>query len=242
MSSSNGSAIPGLLRLPPELRNPILRSAILTDLEQWVPPYNTPVWGYSLHRCKPPPPDVFREQKSDDHTSIPGLLFSCRFLHDECLALLLQDTRWLVRINVTDDAPTGANDFAHIQSLRPSFRNGIQNLVLHVMIPQSRKDERSLGPVGRLNALLDPQRNPLLFEKIVENVNELLHLMPGLENIHWMWDVWLGHSGIASVEEACARGVWRRIEKDWPGRDIHWTGQHGMGCYPAERYFDKGPV
>lgn len=178
----------------------------------------------------------------NDHTSIPGLLFSCRFLHDECLALLLEDkATFLVRINVSDTAQTGANDFARIDSLRQSFRNGIRNLALHVTLPR-RPDLNRFGPVQRLRHVLDPEYNPLLFEQIIENVNELLHLMQGLENIHWMWDSWLGHSGIVAIEEATARGVWRRIEKEWPGREIRWTGQHGMGDYDDERYFDMGPV
>lgn len=248
MASPFESNAPGLFRLPPELRTPILRSALLTGQEQWTPHYvdpawgNRPVWGYPLHRCKASVQEGFRVQKRNDHTSVPGLLFSCRFLHEECLALLLHDARFLVRINVTDEAPTGANDFAHIQSLRPSFRAGIRSMALHVMIPRLRPDARGLGPVGSLRFMLDPEHNPLLFEKVVENVNELLYLMPGLENIHWMWDVWIGHSGISWIEESCARGVWRRIEKDWPGREINWTGQHGFDCYDAERFFDMGPL
>ena len=207
-----------------------------------MPPYNRPVWGFPLHRCKPQVPEVFREQKRDDYTPVSGLLFSCRFLHEECLTLLSDNIPFLVRMNVTDDAPSRANDFAHIASLRPDFRNSISALALHVMLPQPLPSSRGIGPVERLRCLLDPQHNPLLHEKIIENINELLHLMPGLAKIHWMWDVWLGHSGIAWVEESAARGVWRRIEKEWPGREIQWTGQHTRGCYDAERYFDLGPV
>lgn len=248
-SSHSGIAVPGLLRIPPEIRAPILRDVLMKGQEQWVPHYNRQFWGFPLHRFKPgdsPEYQDFREyleQKSDDYASVAGLLFSCKFLHEECLALLLDNTRFLVRLNLMDQAPTGANDFAYITSLRPDFRSSITNLALHIMVPRPFKGPpQSGGPSAQFRYMMDPDNDPLLFEQVVENINELLHLMPGLKNIHMMWDVWLGNTGVAWAEESSAKRVWARIAKEWPGRQIHWTGSHSMGCYDAERSFDRAPV
>ena len=222
------STLPPLLRLPDELLLPILSGVLSSEQCTFVASFTQPLWGFPLHGAALD--DSSHKDlslKTRDQAPISGLLWSCKLLHEACLTLLVERYTFLVRINVRDDSPAGANGFCNILSLRRDFRHGIRSLVLHInFFPFGCSDF-----LHTFRSLHDTERNSFMYERIIENVNELLHMMPGLDRIHMVWDLYFGNSGLAEAQEVYTRKLWRRLRQEWPQRQIMWTGQSMMGRF-----------
>lgn len=74
-------------------------------------------------------------------------------------------------------------------------------------------------------------KDDLTFEKIIENINELLHLLPRVEDLYLVWDLYFGNGGIMLRQEAGARRICERVRKDWPGRKLKMRGWGCMGVF-----------
>ena len=238
---------PGLFRLPVELRAQILGDVLSAGMCSWVlSPYYPPAWGFPLHKNDPPHLDscdgwdegetFFEPRRGPDHAPIRGVLLSCRPLHHECLALLAERFAFIVQLNVRPDAPTGTNGFREIHALAPAFRQGIRSVVLHIafLTPEPK------GFWDRFTELMNTDTSPLFFERIVENINELLHLLPAVGKIHLVWDLYFGNSGMAMTQHRYSRLIWGRVSQEWPARTIVWTGQHCMGSFDPSTWWDEG--
>ena len=210
----DSAALPGLLRLPNELLSRILLDALqcgqISCLGQW----STPAYGFVLHQGSQSwlGSSETPLRRHPNYASIKGLLFTCKQLHHECLLLLAERFTFTVRINVRDDAPAGANGFQAIHALSPQFRVNIRKLSILISF---------LSPGGGNEQLwVNAKEKPLMFEKIVENINELLHLLPGVEKMHLIWGMFFGNQGFAMMQELYTRHLWNRLGKDWPRRKV----------------------
>ena len=221
--------LPGLLRLPPELRDRILLDVLSEGTSSCVPYYMASVDGFPLCVTNTLAAYPFIENnlvRYNPSASIYGVLSSCKQLYQDCLELLAENFTFIVQVNVRDDASTGANTFRKVQALDSAFSSRIKKLAipLSFITPEGNS---SFG-LEKFETMMNPDRNPLMFEKIIENVNELLHLMPGVEKVHLVWNMFFGNGGIAMTQERYARQLWERLRKEWPRREIEWTTQTCM--------------
>ena len=215
---------PSLLYLPQELRQVILHHVLHAECQTLVGPYFPRIWGFPLHNITlPKAMRFFPDTPSPISTnSLPGLLFSCSTLHNDTLALLASNFAFLVRVNVRADAPSYANHFAYIHALHPAFRSSVRRIVLHLSFMHGEKDYT-------WKAFVDYWTDNLAFEKIIENFNELLHLMRGVNEVHLVWDLYFGNSGMAERQKRGTRRIWRRVREEWPGRRLKLSVNHVMG-------------
>lgn len=225
---NDSAALPGLLRVPNELLSRILLDVLqcgqISCLAQW----SEPAYGYVLHQ--EPRSTETPLRRYPNFASIRGLLFASKHLHHECLLLLAERFTFTVFINVRDDAAAGANNFHAIHALNPLFQVNLRNLSILISF---------LTPDGGNEQLyVDAEKNPLMFEKTVENINELLHLLPGLEKMHLVWGMFFGNWGIAMMQEQYTRHLWNRLGKDWSRRKLACSAQHCMGWFDPSQTFE----
>ena len=227
------AALPGLLRLPNELLSRILLDVLQYGQISCLATWSTPAYGYVLHLGRRPSWQESTQtptQRHPDYASIRGLLFASKRLHHECVLLLAERFTFTVFVNVRDDAAAGANNFHAVHALNSLFRENIRSLSIHICF---------LTPYGGNDQLyVDPDKNPLMFEKIVENVNELLHLLPGLEKLHLIWGMFFGNYGFSMMQERYTRHLWHRLAEDWPRRKLACSAQHCMGRFEPSETFD----
>ena len=226
--------IPTLLRLPIELLSRILLDVLAAGQCNWLPDFHHPIWGFPLHKNKKALLEFEANGNSlsyhpFDYAPINGILYASKRIHHESLTVLAHTSKFLVHVDVREDTLTGVNAFREIQALSASFRNGIKRIVLFVSFLTPRADGVFLW--DEFLNMMDPEQNPLMFEKIVENVNELLHWMPGVEKMHLVWRMFFGNGGLALIKERYTRQLWERLGKEWPGRDIQWSAQTCMGSF-----------
>lgn len=112
------------LRLPVEIIDRILFPILNTELETWIPSSSSAILlcydhsvrlGLSQSRlCQP-----FQSRPRN----IRNLALSCRALQQASQGLLITKYKFLITVNVTEEAPAGANSFMGLDTLHLPFRH-----------------------------------------------------------------------------------------------------------------------
>lgn len=230
------SHVPGILRLPLELRSRILLDVLSAGVCSWML-YSDQLNGFALH--KDDPIDLGTQYRSLSPTTagyarIRGILLSCKSLHEDCLHLLARNFTFIVHIDPRHTAPSGVNAFRELRALRPSFRNQIRRLpiLISILDPGSTTFD-----YRKFHQMMSQDDDPLLFEKIVESINEILDVMPALEEVYLVWLMFFGNGGIAYSQQRYTRQLFQRLRKEWPGRQIKWSGRACMGTFDETNDF-----
>lgn len=227
---TNHNQQPGFLRLPTEIRIEILRQVLHAGEHLWTPHYTRAIRGFSLHnhsRIDIPTPACRCNQVGLEPVSVAGIISANRLLRQECHALLAHEFTFVIHIDVSDSARTNSNSFERVKGLDPLFRSQIRSVAVfvHFLEPMVKGTFDLDGFVKVMN----PVPSPLMFEKIVENVNEITSLLLACEKVHFVWYMFFGNGGLGIVNERYTRNLIVRCRKELGQRVIQWTAQNWMG-------------
>jgi len=230
---------PHLLGLPVEVLYQILGYLFDEELEDWCPFSCQPPW--CPHKCPPVRyiplsyddsirRDIFKYILYRDAPKRPGhikrIALVCRGLRYHSRRLLEAKYRFLVTMDVREDAPSAANTFKEIDTLDTVvWNNPKSNLVDHF-----RKDIKHLAvcivpTFGHFMPAFGPKerakRAPkavFFVERVIENLVQLLELFPGLSSMHLVWGFQPGNSGMNDDVDRCSQTIFVRMRAEAEGR------------------------
>ena len=156
---------------------------------------------------------------------------------------------FLVAIDVREDAPSAANSFEEIDTLDTvvcnnpesnlvdTFRKDIKHLSI-CMMATFRHFYSVICSSDRANAEIQAV---LLIERVIENMVQLLELLPGLTTMHLVLGTMVGNSGMNDVFARYCQVIFARMRTETEGRQrqVNFSAQSLFGMI-WELSFERG--
>jgi hypothetical protein len=242
---------PHLLGMPVEVLHQILGYLFDEELEDWCPFLRQPT------RCPQPCPKCYIPLSYDDSNRddiwkyilrqeaprrpghINRIALVCRGLRYHSRRLLESKYTFLVNIDVREDAPSEVNGFNEIDmldtvvwnnpksNLMDNFRKNIKDLAVCIT-PTFR---HFIGAFGAHDRAKRELQAVFLVERIIENLVQLLELLPGLSSMHLVWGFLPGNSGMNDVVDRYSQVIFVRMRAEAEGRrrQVELSAQSAFG-------------
>lgn len=231
----------GLLDLPLEILYHILSYTLDDEKETWIscsekdytPPRYIPLacfkgWSDSCQRYSA----RSRGEVLPRCSSIPHFSLTSRGMHQALQQYLATQCQFLITVNMAEKAPSHVNAFSRLHALDPTFRTSIKHIVVLMGVPMRPFIEHYFPARWGSKVYW---KDLELYERMVENLVELVETLPGLASIHLEWGFLAGNGGMQNRLVRLSQSLFRRLREEAYGRQMKlgtFSAQSVMGYIP----------